>query len=204
MDFEQVLLYRQSTRRFLPKQISEDQLEKLLNAANFAPVGSSLYRDVHLTVVQNQETLLRLCEAAWKRFSSAEKVREIAGSTADATSVREGNEKPNLFYGAPTVIFVSHRKQTLQPGIEWANVSAVATQMHLAAANLGLGSCFMWGALESMRMFPELDHTALLELPEGFEPLLALAVGYATTELKPRTAPRNPISVNRISSKLPM
>ena len=50
--------------------------------------------------------------------------------------------------------------------------------MHLAATALGLGSVFMWGSLEAMRVIPELDNTSILNLPEGFEPLIGLAVGY--------------------------
>ena len=198
MDFSKVLQCRQSTRHFLPEQISREQLEKLLDAANRAPVGSALYRDIHLTVVQDRQLLLQLCEAAWNRFSSAEKVREVAGEVVKKTPGMEKERKPDLFYGAPTVIFVSHRKQTLQPGIQWANVTSVVNQMHLAAADMGLGSCYMWGALESMRMLPEWDHTELLQLPEDFEPLLGLAVGYPAEELRPKETAHDPLSVNFI------
>ncbi len=198
MEFQEVLNARQSTRRFKPDQITEEQLNLLLQAAERTPVGSSMYCDIHLTVVQDQAVLLRLCEAAWERFSTKEKVEEIAGAVADKTPVAAGKHKPNLFYGAPTVIFVSHRKQTLQPGIEWSNVSGIVNQMHLAATNLGLGSCYMWGALESMRMLPHLDHTDELNLPEGFEPLLALAVGYPEGELKAEGTAHGPLSINYI------
>lgn len=77
-------------------------------------------------------------------------------------------------------------------------MTAVTSQMHLAATNLGLGSVYMWGALESMRLFPELDHTDVLELPEDFEPLLALAVGYPKKELGKSPKQHAPISVNYI------
>ena len=198
MEFEEVLSRRQSTRRFTPEQISDSQLQALLEAANRAPVGSALYRDIHLTVVRDQAVLLRLCEAAWERFSTVEKVREIAGTVAEKTPVRAGAEQPNLFYGAPAVIFVSHRRQTAQPGIEWANAASVVNQMHLAATDMGLGSCYMWGALESMRMLPHLDHTGLLKLPEDFVPLLALAVGHPAMETAPRPGFRQAVSVNYI------
>ena len=194
MEFESVLEKRRSVRAFRPDALSDEQIARLLSAANRAPVGSAMYRDLHITVVRSQEKLLKLCEAAWKRFSSREIVREIAGE-AD-TDLDAALNRPNLFYGAPVVFFLSHRRQTLQPGIEWANVSAVAEQMHLAATDMGLGSCFMWGALESMRLFPELDHTALLELPEDFEPLLGLAVGYPADA--PKAAPRREIGVNYV------
>lgn len=192
MDFDQILSWRQSTRTYEDRQITGEQVEKILAAANRAPVGSNLYKDIHITVVQDKETLLTLCEAAWKRFSSKEKVREIAGDTAEGTNLH----RPNLFYGAPTVFFVSHRVQDVQPGIDWANVTSVTALMHLEATDLGLGSVFMWGALESMRLFPELDHTSLLELPQGFTPLIGLAVGHPARALGPSKKRHAPIAVN--------
>jgi nitroreductase len=40
----------------------------------------------------------------------------------------------------------------------------------------------MWHALESMRELPELDNACLLNLPEGFSPLLGIAIGYPAKE----------------------
>ena len=198
MEFEKLIRMRQSTRKYQEKQIPQEHLEKIIDAANRAPVGSNLYQDIHLTVVQDQNVLIKLCEAAWKRFSTKQKIEEIAGDTLDKSEGHSLEKHPNLFYGAPTVIFVSHRKQKLQPGIEWANVTSVVNQMHLAATDLGLGSVYMWGALESMRMIPELDHTGLLQLPEDFEPLIALAVGYPVKELEVRELKHQPFECNRI------
>ena len=64
MEFEKLLRMRQSTRKYQKKQIPQEDLEKIIDAANRAPVGSNLYQDVHLTVVQDQNVLLKLCEAA--------------------------------------------------------------------------------------------------------------------------------------------
>lgn len=196
MEFDQVLRIRQSTRKYLEKQIDSEQVAAIIAAANRSPVGSNLYKDIHITVVQDPNKLLYLCEAAWKRFSSKDNVKEIAGDTISEERVKD--KTPNLFYGAPTVFFISHRKQNLQEGIEWANVTTVTNQMHLAATNLGLGSVYMWGALESMRLFPELDHTDVLELPDGFEPLIALAVGYPEKALGNNPKQHAAISVNFI------
>ncbi|MCR5042413.1 MAG: nitroreductase family protein [Clostridia bacterium] len=193
MEFDELLRRRCSTRRFKSEQLSGEQIEKLIEAANRAPVGSNLYRDVHITVVQDQKKLLTMCEASWKRFSGYQKIEDIAGDVADVSPTTESR---NFFYGAPTVFFVSHRKQDLQPGIEWANVTAIVSHMQLEAVNLGLGSVYIWGALESMRMFPELDHTDLLELPEDFVPLLGLAVGYPEQALTEREIKHNRITVN--------
>ena len=95
MEFAEVLRLRQSTRKYLPGQISDDQLQTLLEAANRAPVGSRLYKDIHLTVVQNQEILIKLCEAAWERFSHRQKVEEIAGDVLDKAE-RSKQNRNNL------------------------------------------------------------------------------------------------------------
>jgi nitroreductase len=68
--------------------------------------------------------------------------------------------------------------------------------MHLAATELGLGSVFMWGSLEAMREIPELDHTAVLDLPDGFEPLIGIAIGHPEQELSARDLKADKISVN--------
>lgn len=196
MDFDQLLNLRQSTRKFQSRQLDRMDIEKIIAAANHAPIGSNRYEDIHLTVMEDQQKLLYLCEAAWKRFSSGKKLKEIAGETVSD----ETPKRINLFYDAPTVIFISHRKQTAQPGIEWANAAVIAMIMHLEAANLGLGSVFMWGALESMRLIPELDHTSILDLPEGFMPLLALALGYPLTPLSPNKKAHAPIGVNFVDN----
>ena len=184
MDYIELLKHRASTRKFLEDQITEKELSVILLAANGAPVGSNMYRDIHLTVVQNREILDKLSQAGVKRSEDKKRMKEIAGDTI----LEEDNEKPvassNPFYRAPTVIFVSHRAQNIQTGIEYSNVACVALSMHLAATELGLGSVFMWHALESMREIPELDNSYLLNLPEGFSPLLGIAVGY------PARAPR--------------
>ena len=61
---------------------------------------------------------------------------------------------------------------------------------------MGLGSCFMWFALDSMRRMPTLDHTDLLGLPEDFEPLLGLAVGHIGKQLTEREIAGDRIGVD--------
>ena len=193
MNYLELLEHRQSTRKFTSDQVLQEDLEKILLAANGAPVGSNLYRDIHLTVVRDRAILDKLSEAARYRMKDRATMQKI-------TSSIPGQEEPrrNLdpFYGSSSVIFISHRKQDLQPGIEYSNVASIALSMHLEATELGLGSVFMWGALEAMRVYPEYDNTALLELPEGFEPLLGVAVGYREKPLETRNLRLDKIGVN--------
>jgi nitroreductase len=125
--------------------------------------------------------LEKLSQAAHKRWENRERMSKIVGENYHA---RTPVYRP--FRNARTVIFVSHRKQDVQPGIEYCNVTTVVHTMHLAAADLGLASVYVWGALESMREIPELDNTEALKLPAGFEPLLGICIGYPAEPLKPR------------------
>ncbi len=68
MDYFELLRYRKSTRKFRQDQISQDNLTAVLAAANSAPVGSNLYKDIHLTVVQSRDVLDKLSAAAVKRW----------------------------------------------------------------------------------------------------------------------------------------
>ncbi|MBR2832336.1 MAG: nitroreductase family protein [Oscillospiraceae bacterium] len=181
--FLELLAARRSCRRFTDEPLEEELLRKLLLAGNAAPVGSNRTEDICLTVVKDRSVLDGLAGAMNRRRQDREDLRRITEKIPDQ------NAAPGIFdpfYGAPAVIFVSHRRQTLQPGIEYANVMSVAMAMHLEATELGLGSVFMWGSLEAMRMYPEYDRTELLRLPEGFEPLLGLAVGHPAQPLPAR------------------
>ena len=192
MEYFEVLRLRQSNRKFTPEQISVQQLSDLLLSANAAPTGSNLYKDIHLTVVQDKEVLKKLSQASDKRREDTERMKQILGESALTRPRREP------FCGAPTVIFVSHRKQDAQPGIEFANAMCVAYSMHLAATDLNLGSVLIWGIIEAMREIPELDNTALLNLPDNFEPLMGLAVGYSEAELTARDINPSKMTVNYI------
>lgn len=194
MEYGDLLKYRKSTRKFTERQITEKELSEILVAAKCAPVGSNLYKDIYLTVVQNREILNKLSQAAAKRFENKAIVKKIAGEYKP----EQAEKAYDPFYGAPTVIFVSHRNQTIQPGIEFSNVACVTYSMHLAATDLGLGSVFMWFALESMREIPELDNSYLLNLPDDFAPLIGIAIGYPAEQLTMRELKTDKIAVNYI------
>jgi len=193
MEFFELLRHRKSVRKFTDKPIPEGELSKILLAANAAPIGSNQYKDIHLTVVQNRDVLDKLSKAAEKRWEDKAKMKQIIGDMP-----MDGLEKKlyDPFYGAPVVVFISHRKQDIQPGIEYSNVACVAYSMHLAATDLGLGSVFMWGALESMREIPELDNTDILGLPDDFEPLIGIAIGYSQNELSERELKSDKMTIN--------
>ena len=196
IDYLELAKTRSSCRKYTDEPVSDEDIHKIILAANAAPVGSSRFDDIHLTVVKDRKVLDALAEAVQERFKDKKTIAKIIGEVNGPEVPTKGKDDP--FYHAPVVIFISHRKQDLQPRIEWANVSAVAYSMHLEATSLGLGSVFMWGALEAARVLPAFDRTDLLELPEDFQPLLGLAVGHRAIDPAIKELTDNKIGMNEI------
>ena len=169
MEFTKTMLMRRSCRAYSDVQLHEDMVQALLESANLAPVGRKKYDEVHLTVVQNKQFL-----ADW---------------TGEHRQ-RVGDPNVSPFYGAPTVIVVSVKSPDGEPPlVAMANAACAVDHMHLRAADLGLGSVYIYGATTVLRGCPAL--MARLGLPEGFVPASSLAVGYSLEEeLPPRTPER--------------
>ena len=65
MELFEAINKRFSNRKYLDKQISDGDLEKILKAGMQAPVGRAKYEDMHITVIQNKELLdISLCRFA--------------------------------------------------------------------------------------------------------------------------------------------
>jgi len=170
MEFTKTLLMRRSCRAYSDVQLHDDMLRNLLDAANLAPVGRKKYDEVHLTVVQN---------------------RQFFDDLTDRFRAETGNPGASPLYSAPTLIVVSVKAPDGEPSlVAMANAACVVDHMHLAAADMGLGSVYIFGATTVLRGAPEL--CARLRLPEGFVPASSLAVGYSLDEeQKPREKTRH-------------
>ena len=113
MELLEAIEKRFSNRKFLDKQIKDDDLRKILKAGMQAPVGRGKYEDMRITVIQNQELL--------------DKITNL--------------EERSVFYNAPTLIIISARDDG--HGLDKENSACVAENMLLAATALGLGSIYL-------------------------------------------------------------
>lgn len=175
MDFEQVLYLRKTTRKYQEMQIKEEELQKILDAAQTAPLAAGDDKTTLITVVQDP-TLLN-------------SIREVT----QVISRKTGNLM-DAFYGAPTLIFLSATDLS-EDSIEYANVGCVIENMMLQATALNLGSTYIWGCLGKLRDNAELLRK--MNIPEHYKILSAMAVGYPVTPLAPREK-KNKIAVTRI------
>lgn len=162
METMKAIAGRQSCRAYTGEQITDEELQVLLKAANAAPVSMGKFDEVKITVIQNTEILAKL-DAIGAAFF--------------------GNPEIHPLYGASTVILVSGASaESMQNISAYCNGSAIVENMALAATELGLGSVYLLGAILALAKNPELY--AEFKIPDGFFPVAALAVGKAAMPLK--------------------
>lgn len=162
MEVSAAIKLRQSVRAYKPDQITEEELQAVLTAAQNAPCAMKMCERMHLTVVQDPAILEELNVMA-------------------AKSMGRPDARPT--YDAPTLIFVSHLKEC-EDILMGVNVSCVMENMLLAATELGLGSCYLFGLSQANQGNPRLPE--LLKLPEGYRSVAAAAIGYPAEELTAR------------------
>lgn len=183
------LLTRRSVRVFKPDQISDDDLNMILEAATFAPSGMN-NQGWHFTVVQNNDNLAALNAL----------VKEVILKYGDDPGIpvlkgmRKMAESPNFnfFYNAPTFVIVSHTKDSASPV---ANSALALQNIFLAAHSLQISSCWIH-ALVWLNEIPEI-RSLLTELgvPEGYDIHGCAALGYNGGN-EPKPAPRKPGTIN--------
>ena len=101
------------------------------------------------------------------------------------------------FYGAPTVILVSS-DISAHPmnNVNYSNAAIIVQNMALAAVELGVGSCHIWGAVRALEN--EDDFIKELNIPEGKIPCCALALGHFDGEYELREIEDNRILTNYV------
>jgi len=152
---------RRSVRKYLEKPVEREKVDLLVEAALRSPSSRGL-NPWEFVVVTDRELLGRLSRA----------------KTHGATFLKD----------APLGIVICADPQ--QSDV-WVEDAAIATTLvHLAAASLGLGSC--WIQIRGRRHNdgrPSSEYVAeLLGLPEGREVDAIVAVGYPAEEKRPHPA----------------
>lgn len=173
METLKAIAMRKSTRAYKPGQITDRELDTVLAAGCAAPVGRGAYETVHLTVLQNEDLLDEIDTAAAKAF---------------------GDPNMKLFYGAPTVVVVSSTRNDKVPNIEYANAACIIENMLIAATELGLGSVYLWGFIKALNASGDL--LKKLDLPKGFMPVSAVALGYPVEPITDVRELKKTISIN--------
>lgn len=155
----EIIRTRRSCRSYKSEQITDEQLNMVLEAGTYAPTSRGL-QSPYIVAVQNKELLDRL-----------------AKMNADVMGVTT-----NPYYDAPTYVLV-FVPEDAPNGVQ--DASLVLENMMLAAHAQGLGSCWIHRERE---MFATEEGKELIQqwgLPEGLVGIGALALGYPNGEPSP-------------------
>lgn len=186
------ILSRRSIRKYTGQQISDDELDMILEAAKYAPSGSNS-QSRHFIVLQNKEKLLDLnayIRAAFKDYPVGESTyRSIrAGKTAAE------HDEYNFYYHAPTLIIVSDEENY---GNAMADSACAIENIMLAAYSLDLGTCWI-NQVRWMRDDPFVKKFMFESgMPDNHTVFGSVAIGYRDGKL-PAALPRKEKNVTII------
>jgi len=158
-NFLDIIRTRRSYRSYKPEQITDEQLNAVLEAGTYAPTSRGL-QSPFIVAVQNNELKSLL----------AKMNAEIMGVTT------------NPYYDAPTYVLVFVPADAPN-GIQ--DASLVLENMMLAAHAQGLGSCWIHREREMFATEVGKDLMKQWGLPEGLVGVGALALGYPNGEPAP-------------------
>ena len=164
MEILQTISNRRSHRAYKADQLPEDVLAAILKAGLEAPSARNR-QPWHYSVVQNAELIQEVHDEAARKM------------TAETGSPRFKDPEFQIFYHAPTVIFIFADKD-----FYWSHVdSGIAVEnMALAAEGLGVGSVILGLPLPAFKGDGADELRSRLGCPEGYDFVVALALGYAT------------------------
>jgi nitroreductase len=165
---------RRSTRAYKPQQITEDELQAILEAGVYAPSATNR-QPWHFTVIQNKELIDLL----------SEKFKLLAKQSDSAYLRRVGeNEKFHVFHHAPTVIVISGDEKNSSAPVDCA---AATQNMLIQAESMGIGTCWVGFISYYLNSNEGREHLKELGIPEGYRQIHSVAVGYKLNE--PLAAP---------------
>lgn len=167
---------RRSTRRYKSEDVSDEQLEQIVEAGRFAPSGGNC-QSTHFIVVKNKETLAELAELTQQEFAKMEITSGLYKSIVNSINAsKKGNYI--FHYNAPVLIITANQKDY---GNNIADCACALQNMMLMANALDLGSCWI-NQLKWLNENPViLEYMKELGMNEGERVYGALAVGYPDT-----------------------
>lgn len=176
MDFIDISKLRVTVRKFDPKPVEQEKLEKILEAGRWAPTAVN-YQPQRILVLDTPESLDKVREFC--TFGYDKKYADLTEECAD-----EEKKKNVYYYGAPLVLFVCYDRDACwthpQSGESSGATDAtiVATHMMLEAASIGLGT--VW-----ISYYDKDKAGKLLGIPEPWEPHCMLYIGYPAEDFTP-------------------
>lgn len=203
-DILDVIITRKSIRRYKPDPVPDEMIDKILEAARWAPTGEN-HQPWRLIVVRDPETIKKIGQMAKVGSGIFATTEYSMGRMRQFEGIKDPKERERIerfmftgevsaFLGkAPLLIVVCGRCDALDTPYD---LSACAENMLLEAHSLGLGACWVHGPVAPVR--GEIRMKQLLDIPPGMEKYKLLAVISFGWPESPRKHPRPKLNLEEI------
>ena len=180
-----IIKARHSIRKYTDKQISREDLKKILEAGSLAPNAGGGQRSM-MVAVHDKELTTHIGKMNMAHFDrtnlAGNYVSKEQPSTIDDPTIKNG------FYGAPTVVCVFCQDNFL---FRTADAFCIMENMVLQATELGIASCIVSRGYETFNCEEGRQLMKKWEVPEGYACQGFVILGYIDGE-RPDGKPRKP------------
>ena len=178
-----IIKSRHSIRKYTGEQIRREDLDKILEAGNFAPNAGGGQRSM-MVAVHNTALTAKLGRMNLAKFSRA----NLAGSyvSAEQPSVIDNPNMKSGFYGAPTVVCIFCQDDFL---FKVADAFCIAENMILQATELGISSCIISRGEETFDSEEGRSLAKRWGVPENYSCQCFVILGYIDGA-QPKSKPR--------------
>lgn len=188
---ELFLRSRRSVRQFSKKQVSKEEITRLLNVARMAPTSTNT-QGVSYMVIQNPETIAKIRQHVTTWMESMSKLyAQMRIYYRTITLYEKTHNRDPLFHEAPTLVFALAPKRNFERGLESSHFCL--SYAELFAPSLGLGTCWS-GFAEYCGKVDYEPLVELLQIPDDKRIGGAIVVGYPTHTFR-RAPERRPLEV---------
>lgn len=204
-DILEIINSRKSIRRFKPDPVPDEMIDKVLEAARWAPTGEN-YQPWRFIVIRNQETRNKIGDlakvgsgsrmTAWYCLGHMqERFMKIEDPVKRAEVLRfmYSGEVSEFAKVAPVVIAIAGSLQVGSVDVPY-DLSAAIENMLLEAHSLGLGGCWVHGPVASSR--DAIKFKKILGIPtemNAYKVIAYVAIGHAL-EQRRHPRPKLPLS----------
>ena len=176
MELLELIKKRRSIRKYQDKQITEEDLNKILEAGTYAPNAGGGQRRM-IVAIHNKDLAeklgrLNVSKLDRKRLSGSYVSKEQP-SIIDDSSIKSG------FYGAPTVCIIFAQKNFLY---SIPDSFCVAENMVLEATSLGISSCIVARAEDTFDNEEGRNYMKEWDVPENYIARCFVLLGYCEGE----------------------
>jgi nitroreductase len=172
MDILELMKNRRSIRKYQDKQISKENLEKIIEAGLYAPNAGGGQRGI-IVACQNKELNEKIGKLNIGNFSR----KQLAGSyvSSEQPSIIDDPSIKSGFYGAPTVVTIFGPKTFLY---SVPDAFCIAENMVLEAYNLGINSCIIARGEETFEDKVGKEILKEWKIPENYIARAFVLLGY--------------------------